>query len=145
MPAFQKIPKAFIGAIKKLNYSPRRTSAKSQQNAPEKTKKKKKKKRKKLLEKQQTEPRKGPKKVNFPGWPWYFNFCLGGLVMPNMKKARLRLANITTDWNRPCWLEHFPKSEKSWTRPVFWSMSTRQRTIALKPFQYLRIERNKNF
>ena len=35
----------------------------------------------------------------------------------------------TTDWHRPCCREHFPKSEKSWTRPVFWSMATQHRTI----------------
>ena len=37
-----------------------------------------------------------------------------------------------TDGYRPCCVEHFPKSEKSWTRPVFWSMLTQQRTIILK-------------
>ena len=36
----------------------------------------------------------------------------------------------TKDWYRPCCLEHFLKSEKSWTLPVFWSMSNQQRTIS---------------
>ena len=43
----------------------------------------------------------------------------------------------TTDWYRPYCLEHFPKSEKSLTRPFFWLMSTQQRTnlILIKCYQ----------
>ena len=77
MPAFQKIPKAFIGAIKKLNYSPRRTSAKSQQNAPGKTKKKKKKKKKKTAGKATNWTSERPQKSKLSGLTMIFQLLSG--------------------------------------------------------------------
>ena len=46
------------------------------------------------------------------------------LVKYDIGSPAARKLFFATDWCRHCFIGHFPKSEKSWTLPVFWSMST---------------------